>query len=183
MNIVVFDVETKNSFEEIGTRRPGDLGISFVGAYESETEKYHSFFEDQLEDLWKLMAKAHLVVGFNSERFDIPALAPVSSIDLEDLSHLDLYKEVAQVTGEERISLNRLAIATLKSKKSGHGLDAIRYYREGALDKLEKYCLQDVKVTWELFDFGRKNRFVMLLEKSGMLRQVPVTWHTMLDTR
>lgn len=176
MNTVVFDVETKRSFQEAGTTRPGDLGISFVGAYETKTNKYHGFFEDQFDDLWSLLKSADRLVGFASNRFDLPALGAISPIKLETISSLDIYDEVYKVIHQERISLNRLAIPTLKIKKSGHGLDAIKYYREGELEKLKKYCLQDVKVTWELFKFGAEKKYLLLWEKSGMITQIPVSW-------
>jgi len=176
MNTIVFDVETKRSFQEAGTQRPGDLGISFVGAYETNTNKYYSFFEDEFDGLWKLLRKADRVVGFNSNHFDIPAIAAIAPFSLDNLLSLDIYEDVYRVVKQERISLNRLAIPTLKIRKSGHGLDAVKYYREGNLDKLRKYCLQDVKVTWELFKFGTEKQFVLLLEKSGMITQIPVNW-------
>ena len=176
MNTVVFDVETKRSFQEAGTQRPGDLGISFVGAYETKTNKYHGFFEEDFKKLWKLIESADRLVGFNSNHFDIPAIAAIAPYSLDNIPSLDIYADVYKVVKQERISLNRLAIPTLKIKKSGHGLDAVKYYREGSLDKLKKYCLQDVKVTWELFKFGTEKQFVLLLEKSGMITQIPVTW-------
>lgn len=176
MNTIVFDVETKRSFEEAGTKRPGDLGISFVGAYEIQSKKYYSFFEDDFDKLWKLLKTADRLVGFHSNHFDLPALGAISPFPLDTIKSLDIYDDVYKIVKQERISLNRLAIPTLKIKKSGHGLDAIKYYRAGELDKLKKYCLQDVKVTWELFKFGAEKHYVILLEKSGMLTQVPVSW-------
>lgn len=176
MNIVVFDVETKTSFKEAGSQKPQDLGISFVGAYESKKDQYHSFFEHDFSGLWELFKRADRIVGFNSDKFDFPALEPLSPIPLEELPTLDIYNHVYNVVKQERISLNRLAIPTLKVKKLGHGLDAIDYYRNGELDKLEKYCLKDVEVTWKLYDFGTQNNYLMLLEKNGMITQVPVKW-------
>lgn len=176
MNTVVFDVETKRSFDEAGTKRPGDLGISFVGAYEISTNKYHSFFEDNFDALWALIKRADRLVGFYSNKFDLPAIAAISPFSLDNIVSLDIYDDVYKIVKQDRVSLNRLVIPTLKIKKSGHGMDAVKYYKEGKLDQLEKYCLQDVRITWELFKFGASKKYILLLEKSGMITQIPVTW-------
>jgi hypothetical protein len=176
MNYVVFDVETKRTFQEAGTTRPGDLGISFVGAYESDTDSYQGFFEDEFDKLWKLFEKADVSVGFNIVKFDLPALGPVMPTEFGNIATLDIYESVFDIVQEERISLNRLAIPTVKMHKKGHGLDAVEYYRKGEKDKLAKYCLQDVKMTKAIYEFGLKNKYLVLLEKTGMLRQIPVNW-------
>jgi DEAD/DEAH box helicase domain-containing protein len=54
--------------------------------------------------------------------------------------------------------------------KSGSGLDAIHYYRSGEIDKLKKYCLDDVRLTKEIYEFGKKNGLVYYLSKDGTNR-------------
>ena len=42
---------------------------------------------------------------------------------------------------------------------------------------MKDYCLQDVKVTKELYEFGRKNGFVKLVSREAMGElTVPVKW-------
>ena len=43
MNFVVFDIETKNIFADVGQADPTLLDISVVGVYDSRTKKYSTF--------------------------------------------------------------------------------------------------------------------------------------------
>ena len=36
-------------------------------------------------------------------------------------------------------------------------MQAIRWWREGKIDEIKKYCEQDVRVTKEIYDFGKAN--------------------------
>ncbi len=73
-----------------------------------------------------------------------------------------------------RVALDAVAKETLGEQKNGHGLDAIRYYHEGDWESLEKYCLQDVKVTKELYDYGLVNKVLRFKNKWNNLIEVPV---------
>ena len=58
-----------------------------------------------------------------------------------------------------RLKLDDLAQATLDDvKKSADGMRAIRWYKEGKIDEIKKYCEQDVNVTKMIYEFGRDNR-------------------------
>ena len=50
-------------------------------------------------------------------------------------------------------------------KKSGHGLDAIDWYRNGEMEKLKEYCKQDVKITKEIFDLIRKQGYLWIPQR------------------
>jgi len=69
------------------------------------------------------------------------------------------------------------ARATLGVKKKGHGFLAIEYFRQKELDKLKNYCLEDVKITKELFEYGEKNRKLYYLDARGK-REIPVSFET-----
>ena len=75
--------------------------------------------------------------------------------------------EIEEKLGK-RISLDLLARANLGQErgKTGSGLDAIRYYREGRMDELKKYCLQDVKVTKEIFDLIREQGYLWVPQRN-----------------
>ncbi len=51
---------------------------------------------------------------------------------------------VQKVLGR-RIKLDTLAEATLGKKKSGNGLEAVAWWRNGEVEKVMKYCLDDVE--------------------------------------
>ena len=59
--------------------------------------------------------------------------------------------------GGKRIRLDAVAEGTLGKKKSGSGLQAVQLWKEGKIDKLKAYCLDDVKLTKELYDYAREH--------------------------
>jgi DEAD/DEAH box helicase domain-containing protein len=100
--------------------------------------------------------QADMLITFNGDHFDIPLLNKYYSGDLSKIKSLDLLNEVKNSLGR-RIKLDTLAEATLNKKKSGHGLDAITWWQNGEIDKIIKYCIEDVKITKELYDYALKN--------------------------
>lgn len=159
MKLVVFDVETKKAFDEVGGYFPEKLGVSISGVYfrddEAKVEWYRGYREEEFGEMFKLFESADRIVGFNSISFDVAALSPYYVGNLAKMPHLDIMVEIEKVVGH-RIGLDAVAKETLGIQKNGHGLDAIRYFHDGDWKSLEKYCLQDVKVTKELYDFAVK---------------------------
>lgn len=180
MRKVVFDVETKNMFQEVGGKGdPTALDISLVVAYDSETDVYECFLEEDFPRLWHLIEKADMLIGYNSDHFDIPLLNKYYEGDLSAIKSLDLLAEIKKVLGK-RIRLDSVAEGTLGVKKSGDGLEAIRWWRQGEVDKVKKYCEDDVRITKEIYDFARKNNFLKYKDFAGM-QTIPLNtenWET-----
>lgn len=175
-NIIVLDLETKHAFDEVDGRKPEKLGITVIGTYLYQTDEYKIYREDEIGDLEQLFTKRPLIVGFNSKKFDLAVLRPYLHMNPINLPNLDIMEELVKVLGH-RVSLNSVARATLNAQKSGDGLDAIKYYRNGDWKKLEKYCLQDVKITKEIFEYGANNKELFYISKfnKGKAR-APVDW-------
>ena len=157
MRKIIFDIETRNSFQDVGKADPVMLDISVVCAYDSETGEYHTFLQEDLHKLWPLIEKADVLITFNGDHFDIPLLNKYYSGDLTKIKSLDLLKEVRASLGH-RIGLGRITEGTLNKGKSGHGLEAIEWWRTGQIDKIITYCLDDVKVTKEIYEYALKNK-------------------------
>lgn len=175
MRKIFFDIETKNTFAEVGTRDPALLDLSLISIYDSGTESISSYFEEDLGSLWPIIEKADVLIGFNSDHFDIPILNKHYPGDLTLIKSIDLLTEVKNSLGR-RIGLDALAEATLGIGKSGHGLQAIEWWRNGELEKLRAYCEQDVKVTKAVYDFAKENGYLLFNSDDGK-RKIP------LDTR
>lgn len=176
-NIVVFDIETKNAFDDVGGRNnlPA-LQISVLGAYLYEMNEFRIYEEKELSEFEKVLQKKPLLVGFNSRRFDLPILQPYIRFDLKALPHLDIMEELANILGH-RVSLDSVAQATLGRSKTGSGMDAIRFWRNGEIEKLKKYCLEDVKITKEIFEYGAKHGELFYTPKFGTTKgRAPVHW-------
>lgn len=151
MRKVVFDIETKNIFSDVGKNDPALLDISVVGVYDSETDAYMSFTEEEFSSLWPIIEHADVLIGFNSDHFDIPLLNKYYSGDLTRIKSIDIMTAIKNALGR-RLSLANVAGATLGLKKSADGLQAYQWWKEGKVDEIRKYCLQDVKVTKDLFE-------------------------------
>ena len=151
MRTVVFDIETANWMDETGSGDPADLTIALVGIHDSETDTYSSYLEHELSQLWKILERTDVLVGFNSDHFDIPLLNKYYPGDLTRIKSLDLLQEVYRSLGR-RLKLDTLAEATLGERKSADGLQSLKWWRQGEVDKVREYCQKDVELTKRLFD-------------------------------
>lgn len=165
-NKIVLDLETQNTFDEVGRENLHLLKISVVGIYHYLKDEYRIFEEKDLAELEEILKTADLVIGFNIKRFDWVVLDPYLNIPVHQLPTLDIMQKIVKVVGH-RVSLQSVAMATLKEGKSGHGLDAIKYFRQGEMDKLKKYCLDDVRLTRELYDYVLKHNQLSFTSRYG----------------
>ena len=156
MRYIVFDLETQNIFSEVGSSDPTDLDISVASAYDSETDTYTTVTFEDIQKLWPIIEKADALVGYNSNHFDIPLLNKYYPGDLTQIKSIDLLEDIKNALGR-RIRLDSVAQATIGAKKSADGLQAVRWWREGKIKEIMKYCEQDVKVTKQVFEYARKN--------------------------
>lgn len=175
-NSIVYDLETQKTFAEVGANRNADLGISYLGLYSYTQDKYFGFWEKDLSKLELILSTTKpTIIGFNSISFDNVVLQPyLKELVIQELPQIDILAEIYNRLGF-RMKLESVAQATLGTGKSGSGLDAIRYYREGNFDALSKYCLDDVRITKELFEYGAEHGFI-LYTSGGDLQRMPVSW-------
>ncbi len=175
-DFLVFDLETQKSFEEVGSRRPADLGVSVCCTYTYSDNAYQDFVESELGRMQNLFLNSKLLIGFNIRRFDLPALQPYFSTPVEAFPIFDILEDLTEKLGH-RVSLDSVAQATLNVGKSASGLDAIRFYRENRWDELKSYCRQDVKITKEVFDYGLREGEIFYLSREGNKKiRVAVDW-------
>lgn len=159
MRYVVFDLETQNIFQEVGSNDPTALDISVATAYDSETDTYTTVVVDEIHKLWPIIERADVLVGYNSNHFDIPLLNKYYPGDLTTIKSIDLLEDIKNALGR-RLRLDSVAQATIGAKKSADGLQAVRWWREGKIKEIMKYCEQDVKVTKQVFEYARKHGHV-----------------------
>jgi DEAD/DEAH box helicase domain-containing protein len=174
MNYVVFDIETKNIFEEVGSSDPADLDISVISVYESNTGKMHSFLQEEFDQMWPIFERADAIIGYNSNHFDIPLLNKYYHGDLNDIKSIDIMAAIKDSYGK-RIKLDNVANATLGVGKNANGLEAVQWWKEGKIDEIKKYCEQDVRVTNDVFEYIMKNKQVKFPDKfSGKIITVDI---------
>ncbi|MDY0018919.1 MAG: ribonuclease H-like domain-containing protein [Anaerolineae bacterium] len=171
-----FDIETQNSFEEVGGHYPERLRLSAAVTYNTDDEAFHHYTEANVTDLVKELQTANLVVGYNLYGFDYPVLQKYTQIVLlKDLPTVDLMVMLEKRLGF-RPKLDTVASATLKVGKSADGLQAVQWWREGRLEEIFKYCEQDVEVTRRLYEFGKQYRYVQYYDQQYRIQKVLVAW-------
>lgn len=177
MRQVIFDVETQQTFDEVGGYFPDRLKISYIGACVRDgfngPGEIMGFFEQDLEKFFPLLESADVIVGFNSDGFDLQTLVPYYTGKVENLPSLDLMARIKKSAGH-RIGLDAVAKETLGHGKTGDGLDAIKYFKAKQWEELAKYCNQDVCVTRDLYDYGLRNGKVKFKNKWNRLVECPV---------
>jgi len=51
MKKIIFDIETRNIFADVGSDKSEDLDISVLSLYDSETDKYYSFLQEDFQKM------------------------------------------------------------------------------------------------------------------------------------
>ena len=156
MRAVTFDIETASAVPALARNDLNRMEISIVGIHDSETNEYSSYTVEEFPKLWPIMERAEMLIGFNSDSFDIPILNKYYPGDLTKIKSLDLLVEVQKALGR-RVRLQSLAEATLNKGKGGDGLKAIEWWAKGEVEKVRTYCIEDVRITRELFEYALKH--------------------------
>ena len=125
------------------------MRVSCGIVWDSRTDEFTSYFEDRVQDLIEHLKSADLIVGFNCIGFDYSVLRGYTRYDFRNLETLDMLLEIKEQLNF-RVSLNSLAQSTLEKKKSADGLQSLRWWKQGRLDLIEKYCRDDVAITRDI---------------------------------
>ena len=165
MRKIIFDIETKNFLRDIT-----DIDLSIVAIYDSGTDSYSTYLENELNLLWPILERTDMIVGFNSEHFDMPILNKYYPGDLTQIKQLDILKEIKNSYGR-RMKLDQLAEGTLGKRKLGHGSDALKWWRAGEIERIREYCVGDVKITKELYDYALTNN-KLIFKEGGQLKEI-----------
>lgn len=155
MRKIIFDIEADGLITNVGSKQVFP-NIYVVCIYDSETDTYSSYTQEQLKDLWPILEKADLLIGYNNDGYDTPLLNNYYSGDLSKINSLDLLTEIKKSLGF-RLKLDSVAEATLGRKKTGHGLEAMEWWKQGRYDDVIKYCIEDVRLTKDIYEYALKN--------------------------
>ncbi len=175
-HFLVLDIETKQLVQDVGGWEHIDkLGISVACAYDSKTDAFLSFQEHELKKLIEL-CEERLIVGYNIRGFDLPVMVPYG-LKTQNLDVFDIMYDIATLTRKPFLKLETIARGTLGTGKSADGLMAVEWWKKGEIQKIIDYCLQDVKVTRDVFQFGRQNGFIRIQNSEENIAQVSVQWN------
>ncbi len=175
---LVIDVETKKTFAEVGGEKNiRELGISVAGIYSYAKDSFIALEEHELPQLKEMLAGVDHVIGFNINHFDIPVMeAYLGDGAFSKISVTDIFVDAVNFLGH-RVGLNAVAKATLGAEKSGHGLEALQWFREGRVEEVKKYCLDDVRLTRDVYEYGKKHGHVLFESfADNKVHSIPVKW-------
>ncbi len=192
---VIFDIETKNSFDDPDVKKISDWRISVVSAYKRTLDENLNELEGEMKtfwcneakgkipegelyfgDMWSWFEQADRIIGFNSFGFDAPIVNEIYAGDFLKLPHFDILDKV-KISFGHRVKLDAIAKETLGTGKFANGLDAITWWAKGdpvSLANLKKYCEIDVEVTKGIYDYAVKNKSLKFKDKWNEFREIAV---------
>ncbi len=188
-DVIVLDIETKNTFHDVGKDNFDALEVSLVGLYSYNQDKFFAFEENELVIAGEMIKNAGMIVGFSISRFDLPVLQKyftphinpphkllyeginlcggfINDFDIFSIPRVDILDEIELSLGK-RVGLDILAKTNLGYGKNGHSLEAAGLYRDGKIEELKNYCLNDVKITKDLYELAKKQGYLMIPQKNG----------------
>src|SRR3990167_3009640 len=111
MRRITLDIETTAGGVG-GAFDPTQMHLTVACIHDTETDEYTSYTKEELPKLWPILERADVIVGYNSDHFDIPILNRYYSGDLTKIKSIDLLAEIKNVLGR-RLKLDSVAQATL----------------------------------------------------------------------
>ncbi len=176
LRYVVFDIETVRGADEVGGWRNVHLMRMAVGVlYDGLEDEMVVCREEEVDEFIERLAAADVVVGFNVLRFDYRVLSAYTDMVLSDLPTFDILVDVQKRIGR-RLKLAGLAASTLGRGKSADGLQSLRWVRQGRLDLVERYCIDDVELTRDLLLHGVEKGYVSYEDRRFGEVRVKVDW-------
>ena len=173
MRYAVLDIESRalvNDWE-----KPWEAGCSVACLWTSwpASGRFRIFSESRLPRLLEWVRGADLLVTYNGNRYDCPAIEGIAG-GFPSTPRCDLWEILRASLGWKRgPKLEEVARATLGRGKSGHGDGAPQLWAEGRIDELHSYCLEDVSITRDLYLYAAEHGLLWTW-REGRRLPVPV---------
>ncbi len=191
MDYLVFDLETQRSAMDVGGwENIPEMKVSVGVIWDSTDQKFHFYYEDEVDGLIRHLKSGPTVIGYNHIGFDYKVLSGYSPRgpereqameEFKKLPNLDLLVSLRGVIGK-RVKLDAVARPTLKVGKSADGLLALKWYQEylqgdpSKIQMIADYCKQDVEVTRDVFLYGLEKGELLYDDKEAGIKTVRVDW-------
>lgn len=173
MRILFFDLETRLHASDLhpfdrdagwAALRSGKGGISAIAIYDTKMGWPYLYDDHSIEAAVMHLESADAVVGFASKSFDVPVIEGIIGRKLAIPFHYDILEEMTSTYaawGGKRskgdFTLDNVCKRTLGRGKIEHGSHAKALATEGRWGQLFNYCLDDVHLTYDLFNYIRDN--------------------------
>jgi DEAD/DEAH box helicase domain-containing protein len=147
------DLETQHTAAEVGGWANVEALRMSVACTFDQRSGYRDWWESQAGDLLRELSAAQLIVGFNVNAFDYRVLSLYGPTDGLESKTVDIHAIVKEQTGK-RVALNTLAMLNLgEGKVWESGVQAVRFWQQGDIERLITYCQKDVELTRRLYEF------------------------------
>ena len=192
--IIFFDLETRlwakdlrPDDEEAGWEdlRSGKGGASAIALYDTRDMWLYLYDDHTIENAARHLEAADIVVGYNSERFDLPCIEGLTHRRLRIRRHIDIYRLLVQeyarrgITGQKGdFTLDTISKKNLGRGKIAQGAHAKELAAKGHWGKLFNYCASDVLLTRYLY--YRVCRDGGLISLGGSFISLPLPEHLKL---
>lgn len=182
-HVVVLDLEIARPIDSDpdgwAAARRGDLGVSAVVIWDSLTDRPHVYDERTINAAMEHLNSADLIVGWNIQDFDIPCLEGFTET-LVDVPQYDILQKVWESLGSRFLKgykLGDVAQRTIDRKKSGNGESAPKLASLHRYAELFDYCINDVSITKELYNFILDNGYIVGTDGGQVQIEPPAeTW-------
>lgn len=167
--LIFFDVETRKLAKELNIEdeeqgwedlRHGGGGISAMVLYDSFEDWTYLYDDREIVAAAQHLEMGDSVIGYRSERFDIPCIEGILDRNLRLRNHFDIYALIARTNAHRGIigtkgdfTLDAVCRRNLGRGKTGSGAHAPTLAREGRWAELFRYCMSDVRLTRDLFRY------------------------------
>jgi hypothetical protein len=139
-----------------------NMGVSVIGAYDYAEDRYRVFCADNFSEFAQL-AGERLCVGFNSVRFDNAVIRASNITAIGDADSYDILREMWIAAGvgngdpfvfdkHAGYSLDATCEKNFGTRKTGNGALAPVLWQQGKIGAVIDYCLNDIRLTKQLFD-------------------------------
>ncbi len=172
----VLDIETQRSAQEVGGwHRADKMRVSVAVLYDSQEDVFIRYMEEDMPELLERLKGYDCIIGFNIIRFDYKVLSAYADYNLKALPTLDLLDEIRKRLNY-RVSLDNLGSATLNAPKSADGLQALKWWKEGKVDEIATYCEADVRITRDIYLYGKEHGYLLFTNKAKQKVRIPIAW-------
>ena len=126
MNLVFFDLESQNLFDDVGGRENIDkLRVACGVTWSTQRNDFAVYWEKDVPALLEELKSATRVIGFNLRGFDYLVLQPYApDMRFASLPTLDMLLDLQKILGF-RISLDSIASASLGANKTADGVQSV----------------------------------------------------------
>lgn len=172
-NALVYDIEIEKGILGRG-EQPHDgieycagwhdhanMGISVIGAYDYKADRYRVFMRDNFPEFIALCGQRAPLVSFNGLSFDDMVIRASGLAMPDKTPRYDLLVEIWKASGlgpkfqypsHAGFGLDACCEANFGTRKTGNGALAPVLWQRGEIGQVIDYCLNDIKLTKQLFD-------------------------------